>query len=171
MKQVVKSVRGGDPRVVDAPQPEVGPTEVLVAPTHSVVSAGTERAVRALADASLLAKAKARPDLVRQVVRRARAEGLRSTAQAVRRRLDDDLPLGYSAAGRVLAVGTAVRGVQVGDRVATAGAGHAEIQVVSGTLAVRLPDGVAEADAAFGAVAAIALNGIRRADVGPGARV
>ena len=47
-------------RVVDLPRPTIGPTEVLVARTHSVVSAGTERAVRRLASSSLLAKARAR---------------------------------------------------------------------------------------------------------------
>ena len=76
MKQVVQSVRDGRLRVVDLPRPSIGPTEVLVAPTHSVVSAGTERAVRQLASSSLLAKARARPDLARKVIRRARAEGL-----------------------------------------------------------------------------------------------
>ncbi len=77
MKQVVQSVRDGRLRVVDLPRPSIGPTEVLVAPTHSVVSAGTERAVRHLASSSLVAKARARPDLARKVIRRARAEGPR----------------------------------------------------------------------------------------------
>ena len=52
MKQVVQSVRDGRLRVVDLPRPSIGPTEVLVAPTHSVVSAGTERAVRELASSA-----------------------------------------------------------------------------------------------------------------------
>jgi predicted dehydrogenase/threonine dehydrogenase-like Zn-dependent dehydrogenase len=171
MRQVVQSVRGGVPRVIDTPRPQAGPTEVLVAPSHSVVSAGTERAVRALAEASVVAKARARPDLVRQVVRRARTDGIRSTVRAVQSRLDDDIALGYSAAGRVVTVGEAVRGLQPGDLVAAAGAGHAELQVVSGALAVRVPEGVAAEEAAFGAVASIALNGIRRADVGAGSHV
>ncbi len=100
-----------------------GPTEVLVATVASVISPGTERAVTALAQSSLLAKARARPDLVRQVVSKARSEGLASTAQAVRSRLADDLPLGYSAAGEVVAVGSAVSGIGVGQLVATGGQG------------------------------------------------
>lgn len=171
MKQVVQSVRGGALKVVDVPRPTIGATEVLVATSRSLLSAGTEKAVRQLATASLLGKAKARPDLVRQVVRRARTEGIGPTMRAVRTRLDEDMPLGYSGAGVVVEVGEAVEGVRPGQRVATGGAGHAELQVVSGRLAVPIPDGVDDADAAFATVAAIALHGLRLAELGPGARV
>ena len=84
-------------------------------------------------------------------------------------RLDEDMPLGYSAAGVVISAGDAVPGSLVpGCRVATASAGHAEIQLVPGLLAVSVPDGVSDQAAAFGAVAAIALQGLRQADVAPG---
>jgi len=171
MKQVVQSVRDGRLRVVDLPRPSIGPTEVLVAPTHSVVSAGTERAVRQLASSSLVAKARARPDLARQVIRRARTEGVRRTARSVRARLDQDMALGYSSAGRVVEVGEWASGLAVGDLVAAAGAGHAELQVVAAPLAVALPPGVDPAQAAFAALGTVALNGLRLADIGPGARV
>lgn len=171
MKQVVQSVRDGRLRVVDLPRPSIGPTEVLVAPTHSVVSAGTERAVRQLASSSLLAKARARPDLARKVIRRARAEGLARTARSVRDRLDQDMPLGYSSAGRVVEVGEWASGIAVGDLVAAAGAGHSELQVVAAPLVVALPQGVAPADAAFSALGTVALNALRLAEIGPGSRV
>lgn len=171
MKQVVQSVRDGTLRVIDLPRPTVGPTEVLVATHRSLVSAGTERAVRRLAGASLLAKARARPDLVRQVVRRARTDGLRATTQAVQQRLDEDMPLGYSAVGTVEEVGEAVAGLVPGQRVATAGAPHAGFQAVDGLLAVAVPDAVGDADAACTTVAAIALQGLRLADVAVGGRV
>ena len=100
VKSVVQPLRGGPVEVLDVPRPTPEPTEVLVRTLASVISPGTERAVTALAQSSLLAKARARPDLVRQVVRKARAEGLAATAQSVRGRLAEDLPLGYSAAGR-----------------------------------------------------------------------
>ena len=140
----------------------------------SVISPGTERAVTALAQASLLAKARARPDLVRQVVRKARTEGLAATAQTVRSRLAEDLPLGYSAAGMVVEVGTAVTGIRTGQLVATGGAGkasHAEFQAVPGLLCAVVPDGVPAQDAAFTTVASIALHALRLADVGPGSKV
>ena len=171
MRQLVQSVRSGDLRIVEAPDPIIGPTEVLVQTTRSIVSAGTERAVRNLASASLLHKARARPDLVRQVVRRARESGVRSTLRTVQARLDEEMPLGYSAAGRVIEVGEAVAGIRPGMRVATGGAGHGDMQVVAGLLAVPVPDAVTDDDAAFAAVASIALHGLRIADVGPGSAV
>ncbi|CAM4089207.1 bi-domain-containing oxidoreductase [Janibacter anophelis] len=165
MKQVVQSVGDGSLRVVEVPTPTCGPAEVLVSTTRSLLSTGTEKAVRELASASLIDKAKARPDLVRQVLKKARTEGLRNTVQAVRTRLDEDMPLGYSAAGIVLEVGSSVHDLTPGTRVATASAGHAEAQVVPSLLAVPIPDGVTDEAAAFGAVAAIAMQGLRQADV------
>ena len=171
MKQVMQSVGDGSLRVIEVPAPSAGPSEVLVSVTRSLLSTGTEKAVRELAKASLIDKARARPDLVRQVLRKARAEGVHSAFQAVRTRLDEDMPLGYSAAGVVVTAGESVPGVTPGMRVATASAGHAEMQVVPGLLAIPIPDGVTDEAAAFGAVAAIAMQGLRQADVETGGSV
>lgn len=171
MKQVVQSIGDGSLRVVEVPAPSAGPAEVLVSTTRSLLSTGTEKAVRELASASLLDKARARPDLVRQVVKKARTEGIRQTVQSVRTRLDEDMPLGYSAAGVVVEVGESVGGLATGMRVATASAGHAEMQVVPGLLAIPIPDGVTDESAAFGAVAAIAMQGLRQAAVEPGGSI
>jgi hypothetical protein len=174
VKNVVQPIKGGPVEVLDVPRPVPGPTEVLVATIASVISPGTERAVTALAQSSLLAKARARPDLVRQVMHKARAEGLAATAQTVRGRLAQDLPLGYSAAGEVIEVGTAVSGIRAGQLVATGGAGkanHAQFQAVPGLLCAVIPDGVPATDAAFTTVAAIALHGLRLAEAGPGSKV
>lgn len=174
MKQVVQPVGGGPVTVLDVPRPTVGATEVLVRTLASVVSPGTERAVTALAQSSLLSKARARPDLVRQVISKARNEGLGSTLQTVRARLASDLPLGYSAAGIAVEVGEAVSGIRPGQLVATGGAGsanHAEWQSVPGLLCSAVPDGVTAQDAAFTTIASIALHGLRLAEVGPGSKV
>ena len=174
MKSVVQPIKGGPVEVLDVPQPTPEPTEVLVRTIASVISPGTERAVTALAQSSMLAKARARPDLVRQVVRKARTEGLAATAQSVRGRLAEDLPLGYSAAGEVVEVGSAVGGLRAGQLVATGGAGkanHAEYQAVPGLLCTPVPDGVPAKDAAFTTVASIALHGLRLAETGPGSKV
>jgi predicted dehydrogenase/threonine dehydrogenase-like Zn-dependent dehydrogenase len=174
VKQVVQPIGGGAVEVLDVPRPTAGPTEVLVRTVTSVISSGTERAVTALAQSNLLAKARARPDLVRQVVRKARVEGIAATAQTVRSRLAEDLPLGYSAAGEVVEVGSAVTGIRAGQLVATGGAGkanHAEFQAVPGLLCAVVPDGVPAQDAAFATVASIALHGLRLAEVGAGSKV
>ena len=171
MKQVVQAIGDGALRVVEVPNPTPSATDVLVATRRSLLSSGTERAVRQLASASLIQKAKARPDLVKQVLKKARAEGVMSTMNAVRSRLDEDMPLGYSAAGVVISAGESAPALAPGTRVATASAGHAEVQVVPGLLAVPIPDGVTDEAAAFGAVAAIAMQGLRQAEVGPGGTV
>ena len=174
MKQIVQPLSGGAVEVLDVPRPTIESTEVLVRTVASVISSGTERAMTGLAQSSLVAKARARPDLVRQVVRKARVDGIATAAQAVRNRLAEDLPLGYSAAGEVVEVGSAVSGLRAGQLVATGGAGkanHAEFQAVPGLLCAAVPDGVPPQDAAFATVAAIALHGLRLAEAGPGAKV
>jgi len=174
VKQLVQPVNGGPVTLLDVPAPVPEPTEVLVRTVCSVISPGTERAVTALAQSSLLAKARARPDLVRQVVRRARTEGIASTRRAVLGRLALDLPLGYSAAGVVLEAGAAVTGIRPGQLVATGGAGkanHAELQAVPWLLCAPVPAGVSAKDAAFTTLASIALHGLRLAEAGPGSKV
>jgi len=174
VKQVVQPIAGGSIEVLDVPRPTAGPTEVLVRTAASILSPGTEAAVTALARSSLLAKARARPDLVRQLARKARTEGITSTARTVRSRLAEDLPLGYSAAGYAIEIGAAVTGIRAGQLVATGGAGkanHAEFQAVPGLLCAVVPKNVPASDAAFATVASIALHGLRLAEAGPGSRV
>jgi predicted dehydrogenase/threonine dehydrogenase-like Zn-dependent dehydrogenase len=174
VRQIVQPVSGGPVTLLDVPSPVPEPTEVLVRTLCSVISPGTERAVTALAQSSLLAKARARPDLVRQVVRKARTEGMAVTRKAVLGRLASDVPLGYSAAGLVLEAGSAVTGIRPGQLVATGGAGkanHAELQAVPGLLCAQVPANVSAKDAAFTAVASIALHGLRLAGAEPGSKV
>jgi len=150
-------------RVVDVPAPRPGPGAALVRTTISLISAGTEKQIVELAKASLAGKAMARPDLVRQVIRKARSEGLIQTIQKVRAKLETPIPLGYSLAGVVVEAGPA-SGVAVGDRVACAGAGvanHAEYNVVPKNLMARIPNGVDDEAASFATVGAIALQGVR----------
>jgi predicted dehydrogenase/threonine dehydrogenase-like Zn-dependent dehydrogenase len=173
MKTVVQPAGGGPVTVLETPRPVPSPTEVLVRTLASVLSPGTERAVTALARSSLAAKPRARPDLVRQLVRKAPAEQAAATAPTADARREG-LALSYSAAGEVVEVGSAVSGIQVGQLVATGGAGgasHAEFQAVPGLLCALVPDPVPPPDAAFATVAAIALHGLRLAEAGPGSKV
>lgn len=174
MKQVVQGTSGGTVVLVESSIPVPQATEVLVQTEATVVSPGTERYMTGLAQSSLVAKAKARPDLVRQVVDKARKEGLRSTVDTVRAKLDDDLLLGYSGAGVITELGSLVRGLRVGQLVATAGGGyasHAHYQTVPQTLVAPVPDGVSAEQAAFATIASIALHGFRLADVAVGSKV
>lgn len=165
MKQIIQSAKSGKLSLKEVPDPRVRSGHLLVETRASLISAGTERMVIDFAKKSLAAKAKARPDLVRKVVDKARRDGLLATFKAVMARLDEPLPLGYSAAGIVSAVGTGLEGLfRPGQRVAMAGAGlanHAELNVVPRNLATAIPDDVPDEQAAFGTVGAIALAGVR----------
>jgi predicted dehydrogenase len=173
LKQIEQNYRTGRMRVLDVPVPMHGPASALVRTRVSLISAGTERQIVGLAKASLAGKAMARPDLVRQLVRKARSEGLAQTARKVMTKLDTPIPLGYSLAGEVVEAGPG-SGVRVGDRVACSGAGianHAEYNVVPKNLMARIPDGVSDEAASFATVGAIALQGVRVTDPKLGERV
>lgn len=172
MKQVLQD-RSGLTVVRDVPAPPCPPGAVLVHNLFSAISSGTERARVELSRKSLLAKARERPDLVREVVDRARREGIRSTREAVQRKLSEETPVGYSSAGRVIEVGAAVRDLAVDDLVACGGgsATHAEIVSVPRNLCAKVPPGVSLEAASLTTIGAIALHGVRLADVRVGDRV
>ena len=170
MKQVIQSPRTGKLAVREVPAPKVTAGHVLVRTRASLISAGTERMSVEFARKSLAGKAKARPDLAKQVLAKARRDGLSATWDAVLARLDEPMPLGYSAAGEVVAVGAGLEGVfRVGERVAVAGAGlanHAELNVVPRALVAPVPDDVPDEEACFATLAAISLHAVRT--LGPG---
>ncbi len=168
MKQAVQDLRGGGTRVVEVPVPTAGRGQVVVRTACSILSSGTERMVAEFAESSLLGKARARPDLVRQTIDKARREGVTAAIDAVRSRLAEPMALGYASAGTVVEVGEAVDDLRPGDRVACAGGGyavHAEYAVVPRLLTARLPDSVSFEDGAFATLGAIALHGFRLAEV------
>jgi len=126
-----------------------------------------------LARKSLIGKARARPDLVKQVIAKIKTEGLGQTLHKVFAKLDTPIALGYSCAGTVVEVGQGVCGLRAGDRVACGGAGyatHAEYNCIPKNLCVKVPDAVGFEDASFTAVGAIAMQGVRQADLRLGER-
>jgi predicted dehydrogenase/threonine dehydrogenase-like Zn-dependent dehydrogenase len=168
LKQVVQNYNTGELRVEEVPAPVCRSNGVVVRAAYSLVSAGTERMKVQQARMSLMQKARARPDKVKQVMQSVKQAGLRETYNKVRERLDSLTPLGYSLAGVVEEVGSDIDAFAVGDRVACAGEGiacHAEFVSVPRNLCVPVPDGVDLKDAAFATVGAIAMNGVRQANV------
>jgi threonine dehydrogenase-like Zn-dependent dehydrogenase len=164
MQQVIQEINGGMLRIIDVPEPIATPGEVVIANTASVISAGTERMLRDLARKSLLHKARERPDQVRRVLEKLRQEGFFKTLQQVRNRLAEPSTLGYSSAGVVLACGSGVEGLRPGDRVASNGP-HAGVVAVPKHLCALVPDGVSHEAAAFTVLGAIALQGVRLAEL------
>lgn len=174
MKAILQNFKTGDMELADVPPPALRAGGVTVRNVASLVSAGTEKAVIELAKMNPLQKARARPDLVRKVLNRAGQEGLIETAKIVRNLVSTPLPLGYSCAGIVEAVGAGVTDLQPGQRVACAGlnfANHAEVVFVPRNLTVPIPEPVTFADAAFVTVGAIALHGVRQASLNLGETV
>ena len=174
MKQLIQSFKTGKLGLFDVPAPICQENGALVQTTVSLVSAGTEKMLVDFAKKSMLAKAKDRPDLVKQVMDKMKKEGVKNTLEKVFTKLDTPIPLGYSLAGRVLEVGSNLSGYNVGDRVACGGAGyanHAEINYVPKNLMVKIPDGVDDIDASFVTVGAIALQGVRQTDPKLGEKV
>ena len=162
MNQVLQNINSGELTLETVPPPALHDGGVRVRTAASLISAGTEKMLIDLAQKSLIGKAQARPDLVRQVIGKAKKEGLLNTYRNVRSKMEKPMPLGYSAAGVVEAMGTDVHGLQVGDRVAIAGAGyacHAEINYVPKNLVVATPGGVFFEEASYATVASIALKG------------
>jgi hypothetical protein len=167
MKQLLQNIKTGKSTVEDVPMPAPREGQALVKTEASLVSAGTERMVVEFAEKSLVGKARSRPDLVKQVIEKARREGVVNTAQAAFNRLDQPMALGYSSAGTIIALGKNMQGFKVGQRVACAGGGyavHAEYNVVPRNLLTPLPKNVDFESAAFTTLGAISLHGFRLAE-------
>ena len=167
MKQLLQNIKTGKSVVEDVPIPTPREGQALVKIESSLVSAGTERMIVAFAEKTLVGKARSRPDLVKQVLDKARREGMVPTVQAAFNRLDQPMALGYSSAGTIVALGKNTTGLKVGQRVACAGANyavHAEYNVVPRNLITPLPKNVDFESAAFTTLGAIAMHGFRLAE-------
>jgi predicted dehydrogenase/threonine dehydrogenase-like Zn-dependent dehydrogenase len=163
VKQLLQSLATGVSDLSELPSPAVPHGQLLIRTTCSLVSAGTERMLVNFGKASWIEKARQQPDKVQQVLEKARTDGLFTTLDAVRSKLDQPLTLGYCNVGTVVAVGSGVSGFQLGDRVASNGP-HAELVAVSQYLCAPIPAAVSDEAAAFTVLASIALQGIRLAN-------
>ena len=168
MRQLTQKLKEGQPRILDVPTPVVAPGTLLVRSHFSVISAGTESSTVSAARKSYIGKVKERPQQAKQVLDTLRTKGIVQTYRAVMKKLDAHSPLGYSCAGEVVEVAPDVTGFAPGDRVACGGAGyanHAEYVVVPENLCVKLPEDARLDRAAYNTVGAIALQGLRQADL------
>jgi len=168
MYQLTQNLKTGKMEISEVSFPTLTKGTVRVRNSYSLISAGTEASKVKTARASLISKAKEKPEQVRQVLDTLKKEGLLSTYQKVMNKLDTLAPLGYSTSGVVIEIGENLKGFQVGDRVACAGgeiANHAEVIAVPENLLVKIPNEVSMQEAAFTTVASIALQGIRQADL------
>ncbi|NEN23341.1 Gfo/Idh/MocA family oxidoreductase [Cryomorpha ignava] len=170
MEQLLQSLKAGDMEIVSLPNPIPGKGEVLVRTHFSAISTGTEGKTVSDARKGYIAKAKSRKEEVGKVVKAARSHGIADTYKMVMNKLEALQPLGYSLSGLVEAVGSNITHFKPGDRVACGGASasHAELVCVPENLCVRIPETANIDEAAFTTIGAIAMQGIRRAELNLG---
>ena len=154
-------------RIIEVPIPSLQKGCILIKNHYSIISAGTEGSTVKTARKGYIAKAKERPEQVKQVIDVLKSQGPVQTYRAVMKKLDSYSPLGYSCAGEVVAVASDIGGYSVGDLVACGGltASHAEIVNVPANLCVKLKPDTDTKQAAYNTLGAIALQGVRQANV------
>jgi len=173
MKQLFLMVNDGSVKLIDTPVPTVKDSYVLVETFYSVVSAGTERGLISFSGKNLIQKALERPDQVKKVTEKMSTDGILTTLEAAFTRLNEPMPMGYSAVGKVVACGRGVTEVEKGDIVAMAGqAYHSEVNRVNKNLIIKIPNEITDyRQGALCALGGIALQGIHQAKVVPGENV
>ena len=160
MKQLLQSFSDGTTELQESPIPSCGRGNILIRSRCSLISAGTERSLVSFGKSNYINKARQQPDKVREVINKVKTDGLMTTYEAVRSKLDMPIPMGYSNVGIVVEVGQDVVSFKLGDRVVSSGA-HAEFVCMPVNLCAKIPDAVSDEQAVFTVLGAIALQGVR----------
>lgn len=166
MKQVI--FQKGEIVVEEVPAPVNKPQNVLVETLYSLISSGTEVSSLAFSKQPLPLKILKYPTKLTKGLRLVKEHGLLEAYKIVSGMLEAGMTPGYSSCGRILQVGEEITDLQVGDLVVCAGANlasHAEIVSVPRHLVAKIPEGVNLEEAASGTLGAIALQGVRQADL------
>jgi len=166
MRQVL--LKKGQVIVGEVPAPIIRDNSILVQVAYSCISTGTEISGVTSSGESLLQRALKEPEKIKKALDLARSRSIPNTIAEAKAKLDSLYPLGYSCAGKVVDIGKKIVHIKIGDKVACAGTGyanHAEIVCVPQNLAVKAPHNLDLRDAASVTLGAIAMQGIRRAEV------
>jgi predicted dehydrogenase/threonine dehydrogenase-like Zn-dependent dehydrogenase len=159
VKQILQNLGNGETILAEVPCPKRGKGAVLCQTECTLVSLGTEKMLIDFGKSSYLAKARSQPDKVKQVLQKIKTDGLKTTIDSVKAKLDVPIPLGYCNVGRVLK-SDADSIFKTGDRIVCNGP-HAEMVASPENLTAKIPDSVSDETAAFTVVAAIGLQGVR----------
>ena len=159
--------------IIEVPMPQLQPGTLLIRNHYSVISAGTEGKTVKDARKGYIAKARSRQKEVKQVLDLMRTQGIKSTYDMVMNKLEALSPLGYSSAGKVIAVADGIHDFAPGDWVACGGntAVHADVVCVPTNLCIKLPSDAHLEETAFTTIGSIALQGIRQANLQAGSKV
>ena len=169
MHQLLQSLADGRIVLEEIPTPTPSSSAILIRTSRSLISSGTERMLVEFGRANWMEKIRQQPEKVHQVLDKMRTDGVLSTVEAVRSKLDQPIPLGYCNVGHVVEVGAGAPEFAVGDRVVSNGS-HAEFVAVGHNLCAHVPENVSDDEAAFVPLAAIALQGLRLAGPAIGER-
>jgi predicted dehydrogenase/threonine dehydrogenase-like Zn-dependent dehydrogenase len=158
--------------IAQVSKPLLDERSVLVQVHYSCISSGTESATIATARQSLFNNI---PQKLKKVLESITTHGIDATRALIAGKLKGNIQaLGYACSGQVLAVGTLVKKLQVGDFVACAGSGyayHADIVCVPEYLVAKIARQDILKAASVTTLGAIALQGIRRAQISLGESV
>ncbi|TNC80764.1 MAG: dehydrogenase [Oleiphilus sp.] len=163
MKQILQNMGSGETSVIDSPAPSKKANHLLINTTCSLVSVGTERMLVEFGKANYLDKARQQPDKVKMVLDKVKTDGLATTIDAVKSKLEQPLPLGYCNVGLVHEVGDGCEAWKQGDRVVSNGP-HADVVNVGKNLCAKIPDNVSDEEASFTVIGSIGLQGVRLAN-------
>ena len=170
MKQILQNLGSGETLLADVPCPALRSGSLILESRASLVSLGTEKMLVDFGKGGWIAKARSQPEKVKQVLQKIRTDGLFATVDAVKAKLYQPIPLGYSQVGTVMASRGGEARWEIGMRVVSNGS-HAEVVCVPENLCARVPDEVSDEAAAFTVVGAIGLQGIRLLEPTLGERV
>lgn len=160
MKQILQNFRSGETSIEECPAPSIKKNSLKILTRKSLISAGTERMLVNFSKSSYFEKAKQQPEKVKQVINKISTDGILTTYDSVKSKLDEPIALGYSNVGVIDELPEGITDFKVGDRVVSNGP-HADLVVVNKNLCAIIPDNVDDDAAAFTVVGSIALQGLR----------
>ena len=160
MKQIFQSLENGETLIFDIPSPKIKKGHLLIKSSCSLISSGTEKMLINFGKSNLINKVKEQQDRIPDLLEKLKSEGLLSTYNAIKSKLEIPIPLGYSNVGEIIGIGAEVNGFNIGDKVVSNGP-HAEIILVPKNLCAKIPEGVSNREAVFTIPASIGLQGIR----------
>lgn len=163
MKQILQNLGSGKTTLVTAPSPQEKSNHLLIQTTSSLISAGTERMLVEFSQANFVKKVRKQPDKAKMVLDKVRTDGVATTFDAVKSKLDQPLSLGYCNVGIVVGIGSGVSEFKHGDRIISNGS-HADVVRVAKNLCAKIPGNVTDEEASFTVLGSIGLQGIRLAN-------
>ena len=158
MRQIVQNLKTGVTEVIEVPRPCIEKGKLQIETLVSLISPGTERMLVEFSQANIFSKAKQQPEKVAQVLNKVKSDGILTTFEAVKSKLDQPISMGYCNVGVVVDAESSE--FPLGQRIVSNSA-HSEIVNASPLLCASIPDNVNNEEASFTILGAIALQGLR----------